>query len=284
MALAFAETLAEQAPHVQSELSATTRKAGGVSQPTKLPIHKSEPLVQRMRYAIPLVILATLVALFFISRSSQPSIVPTPTVLATPIVSGSLSAVDYFERANDYANQGANDSAIADYTRAIELDPDFADAYYNRGNSYSNLDKPEEAIADYTHVVELKPDYLNAYYNRGNAYRVLEEHNKAIEDYNRVLEIEPGYVRAYNNRGFSYIALGQYQNALADFNKAIELTPDFANPYWGLGDVYYDLGRLDEALTNYQRYLDLSGDSGNAYVNGRIAELSQKRVTPTATS
>ena len=53
--------------------------------------------------------------------------------------------------------------AIADYDKAIELDPKLAPAYMNRGVAKYNLKQYSEAIADYDKAIELDPDYAPAY-------------------------------------------------------------------------------------------------------------------------
>ena len=77
--------------------------------------------------------------------------------------------------------------AIADYDKAIELNPDDADTYINRGISYKNLKESQKAIADYTKAIELNPDYATAYNNRGLAYYDLKEFPKAIADYTKAI-------------------------------------------------------------------------------------------------
>ena len=67
-------------------------------------------------------------------------------------------------------NAGQNNdlsTAIINFTKAIELDPKYANAYFNRGIAYSSLKKYPEALADYTKAIELDPKYVKAYYNRG---------------------------------------------------------------------------------------------------------------------
>ena len=62
------------------------------------------------------------------------------------------------------------EKAIADYTKAIELRPDYASAYYNRGKVFLGLKNYEKAIADYTKAIELRPDDASAYDNRGKVF------------------------------------------------------------------------------------------------------------------
>jgi tetratricopeptide (TPR) repeat protein len=76
----------------------------------------------------------------------------------------------YFDRGNDYYNEGNFDKAIADYTKVISMSPNQADVYFNRGHAYYKKEKYEEAIKDYTKGIELRPDDAEIYYHRGLAY------------------------------------------------------------------------------------------------------------------
>ena len=52
----------------------------------------------------------------------------------------------YLDRGNRYSRNGVYHKAIEDYTKAIELDPKFAEAYYHRGCSWYEVDKFEDSI------------------------------------------------------------------------------------------------------------------------------------------
>ena len=69
-----------------------------------------------------------------------------------------------------YYKKGEVGRAIAEYTKAIELNPNYATAYNNRGATYAEKDDYERAIKNYTKAIDLKPNYAEAYANRGNAY------------------------------------------------------------------------------------------------------------------
>ena len=79
-------------------------------------------------------------------------------------------AVAYTNRANSYRKKGEHDLAIADYDKAIALNPKYADAYGGRGAVYSNRGEHDLAIADYDKAIALKPKFAEAYGNRGLAY------------------------------------------------------------------------------------------------------------------
>ncbi len=87
--------------------------------------------------------------------------------------------------------EGKYPQAISDYTRAIELDLNDADAYYNRGNAYYDSGNLEQAIENYNKAIELDPSYTDAYYNRGNAYSDTGNLEQAIENFERYIEHAP---------------------------------------------------------------------------------------------
>ena len=79
--------------------------------------------------------------------------------------------------------------------------PNFAKSYYNRGNAYRDRVDFDKAVADYTKAVELNAGYAEAYYNRGKLYDEAGEYDKAIADFSAVIELEPEHADAYGYRG-----------------------------------------------------------------------------------
>ena len=63
-----------------------------------------------------------------------------------------------------------------------ECNQECAETYYNRGLAHAKNGELKLAIEDYTKAIELKPDYADAYYNRGGAWLRLGEREKAKSD------------------------------------------------------------------------------------------------------
>ena len=68
-------------------------------------------------------------------------------------------------------------------TEAIKYDKSNFEAYYYRGCAKVNAMKYNEAIADFEKAVELKPDYADAYFNMGKTYFLMNDEDKACEYY-----------------------------------------------------------------------------------------------------
>ncbi|MDI9356570.1 MAG: tetratricopeptide repeat protein, partial [Chitinophagaceae bacterium] len=113
--------------------------------------------------------------------------------------------------------------AIEDYTQAIRINPQYAEAYNNRGAAKRELQKYQEAIEDYTQAIRINDQYAIAFYNRGNAKDDLQEYAGAIEDYTQAIRINPTLAEAYNNRGNVNNKLQKYQEAIEDYAKAVDL-------------------------------------------------------------
>src|SRR6266576_1884777 len=88
----------------------------------------------------------------------------------------------YNERGVAKGVKGDIDGAIADHTRAIELDPKDASAYNERGIAKQAQGDLNGAIADYTRSIELDPKYAKTYSNRGIAKEEKGEMEGAIAD------------------------------------------------------------------------------------------------------
>ncbi|GAB6391389.1 MAG: tetratricopeptide repeat protein [Treponematales bacterium] len=156
--------------------------------------------------------------------------------------------------------------AIDDLTEAIGLTPTVK-TYLYRGSVYIGLGEYDKAIVDYTEAIRLDPNAADAYNNRGVAYVEKGDNNKAIVDFNQALRLFPNYANAYNNRDAAYDDKGDYDRAIADYTQAIRLDPDYAYPYTNRGDAYRDKGDYDRAIADYTQAIRLDPNNGYAYIS-----------------
>ncbi len=171
----------------------------------------------------------------------------------------------HYVQGEAYVRNGQYGAAIAAYTKAIELNPQFAEAYCGRGHAYRQMREYDAAIKDYTKAVELKPDYAEAYNNMGYAHFDLKQYAEAIAAYKKTVAIKPDYADAHYGMGVAHDRLKQYTEAIAAYKKAIAIKPDYAAAYCDMGTAYYQMERYTEAIAAYKKARTVDPDYAYAY-------------------
>jgi tetratricopeptide (TPR) repeat protein len=174
------------------------------------------------------------------------------------------AAVAYYNRGNAYSLKGDRDGAIADFTRALELDAR-AEIYHARGDVFIERNDYDQGIADYTKALALAPKSGNLIIQRAVAYNLKGEPDLAIRDLSRAIDLDgeeamlsaEGRVAAHSQRGLAYTAKGQNDRAIADFTKAIELDPKQAAIYSARGEVYSVKRDHDRAIADFSQAIEL---------------------------
>lgn len=139
---------------------------------------------------------------------------------------------------NAYDDQGDYKKAIENYSAAIAIDKDFAQAYNARANCRSKIKNHRDALLDYNQAILLDPDYAVAYYNRGITYKHLKNLEASMEDYNKAIDLNPKFAHAFNGRGNVKTILGDSNAAGKDFESAAKNDKNFASYYKTLGTKY----------------------------------------------
>jgi len=206
--------------------------------------------------------------------------------LTQAIDSGELSqenlSIAYYNRGNAWSNKGKYNRAIADYTKAIEIDPEYADAYHNRALAWKSKGRwyYKKAVADYkkatneyrkdsiatiTRVIEIDPKNAEAYFHRGNVWYDKGDYNNAIADYTQAIEIDPQYAKAYNKRGLAWKKQGNYDKAIADYTQAIDINPRNPIYYYNRGLAWENKGDYNSAIADYTKTIEIDPKEADAY-------------------
>ncbi|MTJ11156.1 tetratricopeptide repeat protein [Anabaena sp. UHCC 0187] len=170
------------------------------------------------------------------------------------------------------------DEAIADYTQAITINPQFAIAYSNRGLNYGKQGKIDLEIADYTQAIVINPQLADAFNNRGIVYGKQGKTELAISDFNQAIAINPKFTDAYTNRGVAYIQAGKIELAIPDFNQAIAINPQNANAYTMRAVAYENQGKIELAIVDYIQAIAIDPQNANAYYNRGVAYNKQRKT------
>jgi serine/threonine protein kinase len=188
-----------------------------------------------------------------------------------------FTADDHNNRGNTYRKLKRYDDALAEFNRAIQLDPNNIHAYSNRGLTYTELQQYDKALADYNKAIEIDSNFADAYFNRGFTYNRLEQYNEALADFNHGIGLKPNDAKAYANRANTYVSLQQYDKALGDLSQAIRLDPTLILAYFGRANVYYQLDRYEEAVDDYQQVIQSAPTLIEPYVKIGIILSNNKK-------
>ena len=106
--------------------------------------------------------------------------------------------------------------------RHIEEPTDVA-GFMDRGHRYSRNGVYHRAIDDYTKALEINPEYADGYYHRGCSWYEVEHFDDALADLNRAIELDPEADSYYGQRALVYIFTDRPGLAQADEEKCEEL-------------------------------------------------------------
>ncbi len=142
-----------------------------------------------------------------------------------------LSAVSvHGENAMDYFNLGVKSTVtrtkIKYFTKALELNPNLAEAYQQRGMLYFFQEKYDHVIEDFQAYIRLAAPKAEAYRMLGMGYLKSGFYERAIDKFSRAIEMEPELFAIYANRAEAYRLSGKYEETIRDSTISIKMIED----------------------------------------------------------
>ncbi len=126
-----------------------------------------------------------------------------------------------YQRGMSRIGPGDYAGAITQFSESIRV-KETAAAFLERGNAHQNLGHAQDALADWARAIQIDPNLAAAFAARGTFYRIAGDLSSALTDLDRSIQITPT-VDAFYQRGQVYHALGQFQKAVDDYSEAIAL-------------------------------------------------------------
>jgi tetratricopeptide (TPR) repeat protein len=176
-----------------------------------------------------------------------------------------------FNIAQVHAQIGPYEDAIAYFSEAMEMDPNYSEYYNDRGAVYFKMDRLTDAERDYLRAIELSPPYAEVWTNLGQCYRAMERMDDADRAYSRALDLDPVCILARVGRADARSALDRSDLALDDYDRALELGPDQPLVLGSRAILHYEEGRLAEALADLDAAVELGPEIAELYQNRAVA-------------
>ena len=174
--------------------------------------------------------------------------------------------------------------AIAAYSRAIEADPNFADAYTNLGLTYRQLDNISLALENYETSLALEPDDSATLRNMVIALRAGGMPERALSYLLRLVEAHAEDGAARSDLAESLFAVGRYVEASEHYRVLLELDPADLNRGFKLGSCYYFAEDWDKALATWAEIVQRDLNHGPAHRGMAMAYLKKGQYDSAWTS
>lgn len=176
-----------------------------------------------------------------------------------------------------YSLREAGDSAgaLAAFTRAVHLKPDYAEAYTSIADLYAKQGSDGEALANYRHSLSINADDAKTLLNYGVALQKAGNRDGAEQQFQHVLRIAPQDSAAYVDLGGLYNDEGRTDEATRSFQQAVSVDPTDPDAYFNLAVMFQRRHQDDLALALYRKVLQLKPDDPET-----LLYMSQLQTAP----
>ena len=127
-------------------------------------------------------------------KTSMPASLLALTVAVLGVAIGATAGMAE-DQADCKLSREKPDDAVSACTRLIEkggrTNSDLATIYTHRGKAWDEKDEEDRALADYNKALELDPNNADAYFDRGVYFFDKKVYGRAITDFNKALDLDP---------------------------------------------------------------------------------------------
>jgi tetratricopeptide (TPR) repeat protein len=208
------------------------------------------------------------------------------------------SAEAHFDLAEAYMAAPAStvqnhcdDIIVAEYIKAINLKPDFAEAYNRLAGVYGQMNKYEKQFKALDKAISLKPDDAEAYCDLGFAHLWTNtaksssypdfygERKLAVKAFQKAIKIKPDYVEAFRGLGEAYYSCyskRMNKKAIEVFQQAIHLDRKYVASYLGLGKAYIEDGNREGVMQILESLAQLGKEEAENSPLKRICQMDSE--------
>lgn len=162
---------------------------------------------------------------------------------------------------------GRAEPAEAEFRKAIELQPELAEAHTNLGALLQVGGRLDAAEACYREAIAADPAFFAAHNNLGTLLRSQGRLDEAREIARRAVDLDPGSAKAHNNLGIILHEQKQFMAAFECFKQAVSIDSTYAEAFNNMGSLFRDENRLDGAVASFEKAIALDPNLADAHNN-----------------
>jgi tetratricopeptide (TPR) repeat protein len=197
-------------------------------------------------------------------------------------------ATDFYRLADaafDLSKAGRSEEAVAEWKKALELNPESDKAHNNVGLLLAGTGRFDEAIPHFEETLRINPEYPAAHSNLGVAFAGTGKLDEAIAEFEKELAVDPDSAEAHTNLGQALARKGDLDAAVGHFRRALAAAPGSASVRANLVQALTTQGRAlamkggyDEAIPRFESALEAAPDSAELHNDLGVALVRKRRV------
>lgn len=129
----------------------------------------------------------------------------------------------------------------------------------------------DTSIEQFRKAVEMDPTLAEAWNNLGLAQTELHHDDAALDSFRKALEIDPSVGQIYNNLGYLYHRRGELGEAVEMYERATQRSSDTSAAFSNLANALYELDRVDDAVGAWKQALEI--DPANDKASSALQRL-----------
>jgi tetratricopeptide (TPR) repeat protein len=186
---------------------------------------------------------------------------------------GRALAAAYIARGRAFLARGDHDLAVADFSQALNLEPDNAQALHGRGLARNAKGDLDGAVKDFSEAIWRSPRTAAFYQDRAKAYLGKAEYARAIADLDEVIKLTPKPAHALRERCYVRAISGrELMQGLEDCEAALRLIRNDAAALERRGLIHLRLGYFDKAIADFEAVLKVQAANAAALYGRGVAK------------
>lgn len=228
------------------------------------------------------------------SSSSRQRLIVALTLIAALLSGCSSDPIvrkhKFFESGQRYAEQDKFKEAVVEFTNAIKVDPNYAEAHLQLAEAYLQLHDGDRAFRELSLTVELQPENYRAQLELTNLLIVNHQFQPAAQQLDVLLQKHPNDPAVHTTQSSLLAAQGNIPGAIAEMEKTVALSPNRWEAYLSLAVLQSSNNQPEAAESNFKKVIDLKPKAmharlllGNYYqAHNRFPEAEEQFQAATA--
>jgi serine/threonine-protein kinase len=187
-----------------------------------------------------------------------------------------VGLADYYDVVSDYAPIAGSEAmpkALVTAQKAVAIDDTLAEAHATLADAYAGLWNWGAAEREFKRALQLNPNSANAHKQYSYYLFTIGRHEEGLTEIKRALELDPLNLNYNDNLGTGYEIKGQYDLAVEQYRKMFEIDPNYAGGHFNLAFTYLFMGKYDLWLEEWKKGAALEQDREGIAMADQVAKV-----------